>query len=367
MERPQAARVSSTAIRDLRIEERIAPATEALDCGPNPTFGRHFTPAMLALEWREGEGWAQGRMEKKGPLPIDPSCIALNYGQSIFEGLKAYRQPDGGVAVFRIRDHALRFERSARRVALPEFPPDAFVEMVTRFVQHQARAIPEGPEIALYLRPLLMGTEPGLGIRAAKEAMFLVMGAIVGPYFGRGKTSVKVRVSEEFVRAAPGGTGSAKVAGNYASGLLALRQAWDEGLDQVMYLDAVHRRFVEEMEGMNVFVVHNGTLRTPPLTDTILPGVTRQSLIALAKAREIPVREEPIAWDEVAAGLRAGQVTEIFAAGTAAVVAPIGEIRRGNDVWVLPDKRPVAELLRRELRAIQSGGAPDPHGWRTVV
>jgi branched-chain amino acid aminotransferase len=356
-----------TSIHGTRIEERIAPASEPLACGPNPQFGRHFTPAMLAVEYSEGEGWARGRIEKKGPLPIDPSCIALNYGQSVFEGLKAYKQPDGKIALFRVRDHALRFERSCRRVALPDFPPDAFVDLVSRFVRHQARSIPDGPEIALYLRPLLIGTEAGLGIRASREALFLVMGAIVGPYFGGGKTSVKVRVSDEFVRAAPGGTGSAKLAGNYANGLLALSRAWGEGLDQVMYLDAVHRRNIEEMEGMNVFVVKDGALVTPPLTDTILPGVTRSSLLTIARAKEIAVREEPIAWDDVAQGLQTGRVTEMFAAGTAAVVAPIGEIRRGNDVWVLPDKRPIAEMLRKELRAIQSGGAPDPHGWRTVV
>ena len=352
---------------DTRIEELIPAASEPVACGPNPTFGRHFTPAMLALEFREGEGWGRGRIEQKAPIPIDPSCIALNYGQSVFEGLKAYRQPDGRVAIFRLADHAARFQRSARRVALPEISPDVFVDLVTRFVRHEARAIPVGNEIALYLRPLLLGTEAGLGIRASKDALFLVMGAIVGPYFGAGKSSVKVRVSDEFVRAAPGGTGAAKAAGNYASGLLALRRAWAEGLDQVMYLDAVHRRHIEEMEGMNVFVVQDGALCTPPLTDTILPGVTRASLITLARGREIPVREEPIVWDQVAQGLRTGRVTEVFAAGTAAVIAPIGELRRGEEVFVLPEKRPVAEQLRQTLRGIQSGTAPDPHGWRTLI
>src|SRR5262245_25207784 len=180
MEKPQAAYETSVPPppRSLRFEEKIPPAAEPLSCGPTPAFGRHFVPGMLLCDYKDGEGWVHGRIERRGAISLDPSCIGINYGQSVFEGLKAYRQPDGSVALFRVRDHALRLERSARRVALPEVSADMIVDALVQFVRHQARAIPEGPEVALYLRPLLIGTEAGLGIRASKDALLLVVGAV---------------------------------------------------------------------------------------------------------------------------------------------------------------------------------------------
>lgn len=353
--------------RKIAIDEWIPPANRPIGCGPTPAFGRHFVPGLAVVEWREETGWGRPRIAARAPLSIDPAAVAFHYGQAIFEGMKAHRQPDGRLAIFRLEDHAARFARSAQRMAMPAVPADLFAACLSGFVSHQWKAVPDVSGTSLYLRPLLIGTEGALGIRASKEYLFLVMGCVVSPYFaGREEAGLRVLVIEEFVRAAPGGTGAIKAAGNYGRGLLLLNRARERGCDQVIWLDAIERSWVEEMEGMNIFFVRDGTLITPPTSDTILAGITRASLLELAKEERIPAREEPIRIDDALAGIRSGRISEAFAAGTAAVVAPFAEVLRRGESYPLPPERPVASRLLATLTAHQTGRVPDKRGWLTV-
>lgn len=353
------------------VEETIPPASVPLECGPTPAFGRVFTPGMLTAEWRGGPGagrWDHARLVSQGEIAVHPGAVVFHYGQAIFEGMKAYRQSDGRLAIFRAREHAERFVRSAERMAMPPVPPDLFIAYLTRFVEHQGAALPNHPGMALYLRPLMIGVEPGLGIRAATDYLFVVMGCPVAPYFDRhAEGGLRVQVSDEYVRAAPGGTGAVKAAGNYGRGLRALRDAKAAGYDQVIWLDARERSFVEEMEGMNFFYVRRGALLTPSASETILPGMTRASLLALARDEGIEAREEPIRVEALIHGIASGEVTEAFAAGTAVVVAPIGEIAWRGRSARLPDARPISTRVHAALTAYQTGRVPDRYEWLTPV
>lgn len=349
------------------LREEIAPACEPPEGYQTAPFGAAFTPAMLMLDYRQGEGWQNGRITARAPLPLDPATAVLHYSQSVFEGLKAHRLVDGGLALFRVGDHARRFARSAERLAMPVMPPEMFVDLVTRFVRHQAACIPAEPDRSLYLRPLMIALDPVLGVRPSETYLFLIIASVVGTYFRTSAPSVKLLVSEKLSRTGPGGTGAAKTGGNYAASLLAQQQAHERGCDQVLWLDACQRRYVEEMGGMNIFFYDRGGLVTPPLSDTILAGVTRDSILQLARACGIPVREEPIVLDEVLARIRDGSVTEAFACGTAAVIVPVSEFHYAGEVWCLPAEAPVATRLREQLVAIHQGRAEDPYHWRTPV
>jgi len=372
------------------VEATIPPATEPVDCGPTPPFGRAFTPGMLVADWREpprepkrgggapdapaaredtSGGWGRARLVPLGAIPVHPGAVVFHYGQAVFEGMKAHRQPDGRLAIFRLRDHAERFMRSAARMAMPPIPAELFAAYVTRFVEHQAAALPDHPGMALYLRPLLLGTEAGLGIRASSEYTFVVMGCPVAPYFQRRGDGggLRVQVSEDFVRAAEGGTGAVKAAGNYGRGLLALKNAKSRGFDQVIWLDARERSWVEEMEGMNFFCVRGGTLLTPPASETILPGITRDSLLALARDEGIPTREESVRVETLVEEIRNGKITEAFAGGTAVVISPISEIVWRGRSASLAAEHPIASRLLEALTSYQAGRVPDRHGWLTAV
>jgi branched-chain amino acid aminotransferase len=296
----------------------------------------------------------------------------LHYGQAVFEGLKAFRQRDGRVTVFRVLDHARRFNRSARRLAMPELPESLFVEACRALVSADHDAVPSGDDESLYLRPMMIATEASLGVRPANEYLFLVMASPVGPYFEQGVRPLAVATGHKFVRAASGGTGSAKCPGNYAASLLAKREATLLGCDEVVWLDARERRWVEELSGMNLFLVVRGpdatpTLVTPPLSDTILDGVTRRSLLQLARTAGYVAIERPIPIDEWRDGARTGEVTEAFACGTAAAVAPIGVVRSRSDEVTIGDGSagPVTMALRELLLGVQSGRREDNFGWRT--
>lgn len=371
------------------VEATIPPASEPVDCGPTPAFGRAFTPGMLVAEWREApreprrsgapdaaaarngaaSGWGRAQIVPLGAIPVHPGAVVFHYGQAVFEGMKAHRQPDGRLAIFRLRDHAERFVRSAARMAMPPIPPELFATYLTRFVEHQSAALPDHPGMALYLRPLLIGTEAGLGIRAAAEYTFVIMGCPVAPYFQRrgDGSGLRVQVSEDFVRAAEGGTGAVKAAGNYGRGLLALKNAKSRGFDQVIWLDARERSWVEEMEGMNFFCVRGGTLLTPPASETILPGITRDSLLALARDEGIPTREESVRVETLVEEIRSGKITEAFAGGTAVVISPIAEIVWRGRSASLAAEHPIASRLLEALTTYQAGRVPDRHGWLTTV
>jgi branched-chain amino acid aminotransferase len=335
----------------------------------DPGFGRHFTDHMVTIAWDEGRGWHDAQLVPYAPLTLDPAVMVIHYGQAIFEGLKAYRRADGAVATFRPDANARRFQRSARRLAMPELPEDLFVASIEALVSQDRDWVPSGAERSLYLRPFMFSTEVGLGVRPANSYLYVLIASPAGPYFPRGLKPVTVWLSEEYTRAAPGGTGEAKCAGNYAASLVAQAQAAAQGCDQVVWLDANEHRWVEEMGGMNLFfVLRSGddvTLVTPELNGSLLPGVTRDSLLSLAEELGLAAEARRISTEEWEQGNASGAITEVFACGTAAVVTPVAAVKATGREWTIGDGEPgpVTQQVRAALLAIQTGASPDPHGW----
>jgi branched-chain amino acid aminotransferase len=333
----------------------------------SPGFGRIFTDHMAVVRYSEDRGWHDARIQARAPIELDPAAAVLHYAQEIFEGMKAYRLEDGGTALFRPEANARRFRQSAERMAMAQLPEAVFLESVRRLVDIDRDWIPSSEGGSLYLRPFMFASETFLGVRPAKEYLYLVIASAAGAYFkGDGNAGITLWVSETFTRAAPGGTGAAKCGGNYASSLQAQAEAIAHGCDQVVFVDAAERRWVEELGGMNIFFVFDdGTLVTPPLTGTILPGITRDSLLTLARAGGLAVREEPYALEQWRADAASGRLVEAFACGTAAVVTPIGRVRGVDGEFEIGNgvAGQTTERLRSELVAIQRGHAPDPHGW----
>ncbi|CAN5149877.1 branched-chain amino acid aminotransferase [soil metagenome] len=334
-----------------------------------PGFGQVLTDHMVTVRWVKGQGWCDAKLSAYAALSMDPSATVLHYGQAIFEGLKAFQQHDGGIATFRPDANARRFQRSAARLAMPELPEDAFVNAVDALVRADREWVPTGAENSLYVRPFMISTEAFLGVRPAVEYLFLVIASPAGPYFPGGVEPVSVYISEDYARAAPGGTGEAKAAGNYAASLLAQQQAAEQGCDQVVWIDAVERRYVEEMGGMNLFfVLGNGNgaeLVTPELTGTLLPGITRESLITLAGDLGYRVTERRITVDEWRDRAGDGSLTETFACGTAAVITPVGQVKAATGGFTVADggTGPITLRLRELLLDIQHGRVADTRGW----
>ena len=336
----------------------------------NPGFGRVFTDHMVSARYSPDQGWHDARLTAYAPLTLDPATSVLHYGQAIFEGLKAYHQPDGSVALFRPEQNARRFQRSARRLAMAEVPESLFLDAVSALVSADRDWVPTHAGESLYLRPLEFALDPFLGVRPSREYQFLLFASPAGTYFPGGVQPVTVWLSTEYTRAAPGGTGEAKCAGNYAASLVAQAQAAEQGCDQVVWLDAVEHRYVEEMGGMNLyFVMTDGRLVTPALTGTLLPGVTRDSILQLGKDIGLDVEERRISTDEWESGCADGTVAEVFACGTAAVVTPVGTVKHAGGSFDVADAQPGAVTLkvREALLGIQHGTASDPHGWMHTV
>jgi branched-chain amino acid aminotransferase len=335
----------------------------------DPAFGSVFTEHMISLQYSEGRGWTGGRLEPYGPLQLSPAASVLHYGQAIFEGFKAFRQPDGGIATFRPEANARRFQASARRLAMPELPVETFVNAADVLIAHERDWVPAGRGRSLYLRPLLVATDPALGVRPSRDYLFLLLGSPAGAYFKGGIESVTVWICEDYVRAAPGGTGAVKTAGNYAASLPAQAQAMREGCAQVVWLDAVTRRNVEEMGGMNIFFVYEDagktSLVTPKLTGSLLPGITRDSLLAIGKELGYGVEERTVTIEEWLADAASGKMTESFACGTAAVITPIGALKNSSGIYPIRDGSmgPVSMRLREYLMDIQYGVVADSRGW----
>ncbi|NLS10195.1 branched-chain amino acid aminotransferase [Nesterenkonia sp. MY13] len=335
--------------------------TEAL---ANPGFGTQFTDHMVTVEWTEDGGWQNAKVEPYGPISLDPAASVLHYASEIFEGMKAYRHSDGSIYTFRPEQNAARFNRSAKRMALPEIPEDLFVQSLEQLLAKDKAWVPGGEGESLYLRPYSFATEAFLGVRPSKEVRYMVIASPAGNFFGGELKPVKIWVSRDYVRAAPGGTGAAKTGGNYAGSLVAQEQAAANGCQQVLFLDPLHENSVEELGGMNVFLVTNdGRVLTPELTGTILEGVTRSALIQLAKDRGLTVEERRITLDEWAAGAADGTITEAFACGTAAAVTPIGELLDGDKTISHTGDYSTTLALREELLGIQTGKVEDRHGW----
>ncbi|WP_425251772.1 branched-chain amino acid aminotransferase [Janthinobacterium sp. NFX145] len=338
----------------------------------NPAFGRIFTDHMVVIPYRDGK-WQQGELKAYGPLMLDPSASSLHYGQAIFEGYKAFAQPDGSIKTFRPEQNAERFNRSAARLAMPAIPVELFLEAGDALIAQDRNWVPKNTGESLYMRPLMIATDPYLGVRPSEEYLFVLFASPAGAYFPKGVKPVTVWISEDFVRAAPGGTGEAKCAGNYAASLMAQSQAQEKGCDQVVWLDAVHREFIEEMGGMNLFFVYKDgekiTVVTPELTGTLLPGITRRSLLEMAKDLGYATEERKLSVQQWRDDIASGRMTEVFACGTAAVITPVGVAKaNGFEMTINNNENGAVTLaLREALLGLQHGTAPDTHGWMHKV
>jgi branched-chain amino acid aminotransferase len=346
---------------EFQVTRNLAAKTDAQrdEILANPGFGQHFTDHMLDVCWSETGGWHRPRVQPYGPISLDPAASVLHYGQEIFEGIKAYRHADGSIHTFRPLENARRLQRSARRMALPELPEEIFVQSLRELITVDGAWVPSGEDQSLYFRPFMFAKEAFLGVRPAKKVAYYLIASPAGAYFSGGVKPVKIWLSEDYARAGKGGTGAAKTGGNYASSLVAQAEASANGCDQVVFLRDGN---VEELGGMNVvFVMKDGTVVTPE-SDSILQGITRDSILQLAEDRGHTVERRDVSLDEWREGVRSGDIVEVFACGTAAVLSPIGLLKGAG----FEDEQPLGELatsLRQELTDIQYGRAADKHGW----
>ena len=337
----------------------------------DPGFGVHFTDHMLVATWTDGQGWHDGKVVEYGPITLMPSAAVLHYAQEIFEGLKAYRHEDGSVWAFRPEANAQRMARSASRLALPQLPEEDFIGSLRALVEVDQEWVPafgEG-EKSLYLRPFMYASESFLGVRPAKEVTYSLIASPAGAYFSGGLKPVTLWLSTQYARAGAGGTGAAKCGGNYASSLAGQLEGMEHGCDQVVFLDSSTHTYIEELGGMNLFfVMKYGRIVTPALTGSILEGVTRSSILELSKELGLDPREERIEIEQWKDGVRSGEITEIFACGTAAVVTPVGELRwEGGSAPSTAGEGggEVTNAIRERLLDIQYGRVEDSHGWLT--
>lgn len=327
-------------------------------------FGGVFSDHMASAVWSAATGWTEKKLMPYEPVALDPSAVVLHYGQSVFEGLKAYRHADGSVYLFRPLFNAMRLVASARRLALPELPAEDFLGSIVDLVCQDRDYVPDAEGSSLYLRPFIFGDEAGLGVRPSATARYLCIASPSGAYFGGQLQPVRIWMTQTYHRAAPGGIGAAKTGGNYAASLLPQQEVYAAGYNQVCYLDSVENAYLEELGGMNVFVVCcDGTVQTPVLSGTILEGGTRACIIRLLQDAGHRVEETRINFEQLVDDISSGEVTEMFACGTAAVVSPIGMLGFEGGAAEMPEGRAVTEALYRQLSGIQYGRVPDPYGW----
>ena len=324
---------------------------------------------MFIMDYTEGKGWHDARIVPYGPISLDPAAMVLHYAQESFEGLKAYRTPDGGIQLFRPNKNAERMINTNNRMCLPTIPVEDFVQAVKALVETEKDWVPSEPDTSLYLRPYVISTEPHLGVRPAATYMFIIIASPVGAYYEEGMNPVKIFVEDEYVRATPGGTGFTKCGGNYAASLISQVKAHDLGYSQVLWLDGVERKYVEEVGSMNCFFKIDGTIYTAPTVGTVLPGVTRMSCIELLKKWGYTVSEERLPIVDIMKAGAEGKLEEVFGTGTAAVISPVGELRYEDQVAVINDFK-TGELTQRlydTLTGIQWGKIPDDMGWTVKV
>jgi branched-chain amino acid aminotransferase len=339
---------------------------DALLNSPDLGFGKTFTDHMVDICWSEQGGWHRPRVRPYGPIALDPAAAVLHYAQEVFEGLKAYRHADGSIWTFRPEQNAARMQRSARRLALPELPTEYFIESIKQLVAVDGAWVPSAPETSLYLRPFMFAKEAFLGVRPAAKVSYYVIGSPAGAYFSSGIAPVSIWLSTTYTRAGHGGMGSAKTGGNYAASLVAQQEAYEHGCAQVLFLDAQEGKYLEELGGMNVVLVTKDKRLITPDSDSILEGITLDSVLRLARDRGFTVEQRPVTIDEWREGVDSGGIVEAFACGTAAVVTQISEIKSETfGIW-MPELAPedsVALSLREELTGIQYGRRDDRHGW----
>jgi branched-chain amino acid aminotransferase len=330
----------------------------------NPGFGQFFTDHMVDICWSEWGGWHRPRVQPYGPISIDPAASVLHYAQEIFEGLKAYRWADGSIRTFRPEANAARLQRSAARLALPELPTAHFLDSLKQLIQADADWVPSAPETSLYLRPFMFAKEAFLGVRAAKKVNYYVIASPAGAYFTGGIQPLEIWLSTQYTRAGHGGMGAAKTGGNYAASLVAQQEAAANDCQQVLFLDAQEGKYLEELGGMNVVLVTRDNKLITPESDSILEGITLDSLLQLGRDRGYTTEQRRVSIDEVREGVASGEIVEAFACGTAAVVTPIGVLRNADLRIDFPvPAEPVSLSLREELTGIQYGRVEDRHGW----
>lgn len=333
----------------------------------NPTFGTHFTDHQVVITWEKDKGWHSAQVIPYGPIMMDPSSAVLHYGQEIFEGIKAYRHEDGSIWTFRPDMNAARLQRSAKRMALPELPADIFLESLRELISVDGDWVPQPEgEKTLYIRPFEIAAENFLGVRAAHRVEYRVIASPVGPYFTGGIKPVSIWIALDSARAGKFGTGEAKTGGNYAASLLAQQEATANGCSQVLFLDADTSTYIEELGGMNLFFVYgNGSVVTPPLDGTILHGITRDSVIQLLKDSGHDVKEQKTSLAELREAVASGEITEVFACGTAAVITPVGLLKSREEEIVIGGNEPgqTTVSIRKELTGIQYGKVADRHNW----
>ncbi|MEM7253138.1 MAG: branched-chain amino acid aminotransferase [Pseudomonadota bacterium] len=332
-------------------------------------FGKLYSDHMFSMRWIDGEGWVEATVGPYKNLEMPPASLVLHYGQTIFEGLKAYRNAKGTVNLFRAVDNATRFNRSAVRLDLPEVPTEIFMQAIESLIELDHEWIPQSHGTSLYVRPTMIATEPYIGLKSTAQALFFIITGPVGAYYPEGFNPVKITVSDGFSRAGPGGLGSAKTAANYAASLLAEKEAIKRGFTQVLWLDAAERRYIEEVGSMNILFKIDGKVITPPAGDTILAGITKDSVLRVLEQWGIPTAEERLTIDDVIAAHAAGKLEEVFGAGTAAVISPVGQLEYKGKTYDVGNGEagPIALKLFDELMGIQYGTRPDPFGWITEV
>ena len=331
----------------------------------NLGFGTIFTDYMFNMDYKAGKGWHNPRIEPYQVIPMDPATMVLHYSQEVFEGLKAYRTPSGNVQLFRPKDNLKRMNRSCKRMCIPEIDEDFVLSTLKELLRLEKEWVPSAPGTSLYIRPNVIAMDPYIGIRVSLTYRFYIILSPVGAYYPEGFNPVKILVTKDYVRAVPGGVGEAKTAGNYAASLIGSEKAHEEGYTQVLWLDGVERKYVEEVGTMNIFFVIDGELITPKLNGSILSGITRDSVLALARSWGIKVTERRISIDEVLSAHDAGKLQEIFGSGTAAVISPVGLLKYGEKVITLGDGGvgPLAEKMFNTLVDMQYGVTRDTMGW----
>ncbi|HSR11279.1 MAG TPA: branched-chain amino acid aminotransferase [Thermodesulfobacteriota bacterium] len=345
-----------------KLKQKPAPGTQL-------GFGKIFSDHLFLMNYEKGQGWKNPRIEPYRPLLLDPAALVLHYGQEVFEGLKAYRWANGEIHLFRPRMNYERMNRSARRLCMPEVDVDLVLDATRQLVQVEKEWVPGAPGSSLYIRPNMIATEPALGVQVSDQFLFYIMVGPVGAYYPQGFNPTDIYVSEKYVRAAKGGLGEAKTLANYAASLLAQEEAHEEGFTQVLWLDAKERKYVEEVGTSNIFLYIEDELVTPPLGGTILPGVTRDSALHIARALEMKVSERMISLDEILSALESGKVKEAFASGTAAVISPVGSLAYRGKKFVINNGKvgPLAQKLYDQIMGIQYGKIKDPYGWTMKV
>ena len=353
---------------DIKIEKVAAPKQHPTD-ESKLGFGKIFTDHMFVMDYTEGQGWHDARIVPYAPLVLDPAALVFHYAQECFEGMKAYRRADGGVQLFRPEKNAQRMQSTHQRLCIPEIPVEDFVQAVKALVKVDEAWVPHADGTSLYIRPFTIATEAVLGVKASAEYKFIIIASPSGAYYAEGINPVRIYVEDQYVRATPGGTGYIKCGGNYAASIIASEKAHQLGFSQVLWLDGVERKYVEEVGSMNIFFKIDGQIYTAPTVGTVLPGITRMSCIELLKSWGYQVNETRLAITDIMDAAEAGKLEEVFGTGTAAVISPVGEL-------VYEDRKaeinggvigPVTQKLYDTLTGIQWGKLPDEHGWIQTV